>query len=126
MMSSLLPFSRVRRTLAVGALLLAALSASRALPEHNFETTPARAEEVSMMVKLLEQFNFNHQTVDDQLKPDLGQNLIHDYMGELDPQRLFFLGTDQEAFTQRYAPGLYYNLRTLGRLDAPFDIYVMF
>ena len=47
-------------------------------------------------------------------------------MAELDPQRLFFLATDQEAFTRRYAPGLYYNLRTLGKLDAPFDIYVMF
>jgi len=126
MMSSLPPFSRLCRTLAVGALFLAGLSTSRALPERNFETTRARAAEVSTMVELLEQFNFNHQAVDNQLKPDLGQNLIHDYMGELDPQRLFFLATDQEAFTQRYAPGLYYNLRTLGKLDAPFDIYVMF
>jgi carboxyl-terminal processing protease len=112
--------------LAVGALFLAVLSSSQALPERNFVTTPARAAEVSTMVELLEQFNFNHQAVDSQLKPDLGQNLIHDYMAELDPQRLFFLGTDQEAFNQRYATGLYYNLRTLGSLDAPFDIYVMF
>src|SRR5664280_735364 len=126
MISSLPPFPRLGRALAVAALFLAVLSSSRALPERNFETTRARAAEVSTMVELLEQFNFNHQAVDNQLKPDLGQNLIHDYMADLDPQRLFFLGTDQEAFTQRYAPGLYYNLRTLGKLDAPFDIYVMF
>ena len=123
---SLLPFPRLCRTLAVGALFLAVLSASRALPERNFETTRARAAEVSTMVELLEQFNFNHQAVDGQLRPDLGQKLIHDYMAELDPQRLFYLATDQEAFTKRYAPGLYYNLRTLGKLDAPFDIYMMF
>jgi len=79
-----------------------------------------------MMVELLERYNFNHQAVDIQQKPDLGQKLVHDYMVDLDYQRLFFLATDQEAFAQRYGPGLYYNLRTLGRLDAPFDIYVMF
>jgi carboxyl-terminal processing protease len=126
MISSLLPFSRFCRVLAVGALFLAGLATSRALPERNFETTNARAAEVSTMVELLEQFNFNHQAVAQKLKPDLGRNLIHDYMAELDPQRLFFLARDQQAFTRRYAPGLYYNLRTLGRLDAPFDIYSMF
>ena len=45
---------------------------------------------------------------------------------DLDGQRLFFLATDQEAFTRRYANALYYNLRTLGRLDAAFDIYVQY
>jgi carboxyl-terminal processing protease len=107
-------------------LFLSVLSTSRALPERNFETTNARAAEVSTMVELLEHFNFNHHAVDQKSKPDLGQILIQDYMAELDPQRLFFLATDQEAFTRRYAPGLYYNLRTLGKLDAPFDIYAMF
>jgi carboxyl-terminal processing protease len=126
MTSSLLPFPRFCRALAVTALFLAVLSTSRALPDRNFVTTHAQAAEVSTMVELLEHFNFNHQAVDNKLKPDLGQNLIHDYMAELDPQRLFFLATDQEAFTRRYAPGLYYTLGTLGKLDAPFDIYGMF
>jgi carboxyl-terminal processing protease len=126
MTSSLLPFPRFCRALAVSALFLAVLSTSRALPDRNFETTHAQAAEVSTMVELLERFNFNHQAVDNKLKPDLGQNLIHDYMAELDSQRLFFLATDQEAFTRRYAPGLYYTLGTLGKLDAPFDIYGMF
>jgi len=126
MTSSSLPFPRSSRILAAGALFLAILATSRALPERNFETTRARAAEVCTMVELLEQINFNHQVVDNERKPDLGQDLIHDYMAELDPQRLFYLATDQEAFTRRYAPGLYYNLRTLGKLDAPFDIYVMF
>jgi len=125
-MSPLLSISRVHRVLASGALFLAILATGRALPERNFETTRARAAEVTTMVELLEQYNFNHKAVDTQLKPDLSHDLIHDYMAELDFQRMFFLTTDQEAFTQRYAPGLYYNLRTLGKLDAPFDIYVMF
>jgi carboxyl-terminal processing protease len=126
MTTSLLPSPRLGRVLACGALFLALLATGRALPERNFETTRARAAEVTMMVELLERYNFNHQAVDIQQKPDLGQKLVHDYMVDLDYQRLFFLATDQEAFAQRYGPGLYYNLRTLGRLDAPFDIYVMF
>ena len=126
MISSLLPFPRPGRFLASGVLFLVLLATGRALPERNFETTRARATEVTLMVELLEQYNFNHKAVDSQLKPDLGQTLIHDYMADLDFQRMFFLATDQEAFTQRYAPGLYYNLRELGKLDAPFDIYAMF
>lgn len=125
-MSSLPYFRRLRRTAVACAVFAAVLTAAQALPERDFETSRARATEVSTMVELLEQFNFNHQAVDRQQKPELGRDLIHDFMADLDPQRLFYLATDQEAFTERYAPGLYYNLRTLGKLDAPFDIYVMF
>ncbi len=126
MMSSSQSVSRLYRTAVVGAIFLALLTAARAMPERNFETTRARVTEVSTMVDLLEHFNFNHEAVDRQQKPELGHDLIHDFMANLDPQRLFYLATDQEVFTERYAPGLYYNLRTLGKLDAPFDIYVMF
>ena len=126
MISSFLPFLRPGRLLASGALFLVLLATGQALPERHFETTRARAAEVTTMVQLLEEYNFNHQEVDHKLKPDLSQDLLHDYMADLDPQRIFFLATDQEAFTRRYAPGLYYNLRMLGKLDAPFDIYVMF
>jgi len=125
-MSSFQSVSRLYRTAVVSAIFLALLTAARAMPERNFETTRARATEVSTMVDLLEHFNFNHEAVDRQQKPELGHDLIHDFMANLDPQRLFYLATDQEVFTERYAPGLYYNLRTLGKLDAPFDIYVMF
>ena len=126
MMSSFQSVARFYRTAVVGAIFLALLTAARAMPERNFETTRARAAEVSTMVDLLEHFNFNHEAVDRQQKPELGHDLIHDFMANLDPQRLFYLATDQEVFTERYSPGLYYNLRTLGKLDAPFDIYVMF
>ena len=126
MISSFLPFLRPGRLLASGALFLVLLATGQALPERHFETTRTRAAEVTTMVQLLEEYNFNHQEVDHKLKPDLSQDLLHDYMADLDPQRIFFLATDQEAFTRRYAPGLYYNLRMLGKLDAPFDIYVMF
>ena len=126
MTSFLTSFPRPGRALAAGILFLAVLSAGRALPDRKFETTRARAAEVSTMVELLENYNFNHEAVDNQLKPDVGQKLIHEYLAELDPQRLFFLATDEQAFTQRYATGIFYNLRTLGKLDAPFDIYAMF
>lgn len=125
-MSSLTSLPWLRRTAAALVVSLAVLTTGRALPERNFETSHTLATEVSTMVELLEQVHFNHEAVNSRPKPALGQNLIHDYMGELDSQRLFFLATDQEAFTRRYANALYYNLKTLGRLDAAFDIYVQY
>jgi carboxyl-terminal processing protease len=125
-MSSLTSLPWLRRTAAALVVSLAVLTTGRALPERNFETSRTLATEVSTMVELLEGFHFNHEAVNSQPKPTLGQNLIHDYMAELDSQRLFFLATDQEAYTRRYANALYYNLRTLGRLDAAFDIYVQY
>ncbi len=111
--------------MAVAGVLLAALATGRALPERNFETSRTLATEVSTMVELLEQVNFNHEALNNEPKDRLGGDLIHDYMGDLDPNRLFFLATDEAAFKRRYASGsgLYYTLRTLGRLDAAFDIY---
>lgn len=125
-MSSLTSLPWLRRTAAALLASLALLTTGWALPERNFETSRALATEVSTMVELLEQVHFNHEAVNREPKSELGQNLIHDYMGDLDGQRLFFLATDQEAFTRRYANALYYNLRTLGRLDAAFDIYVQY
>ncbi len=116
----------LRRATLIAGLCLAAVATTRALPERNFETSRTLATEVSTMVELLEQVNFNHEAVNSEPKPQLGQNLIHDYMADLDGQRLFFLATDEEAFTRRYANALYYNLRTLGRLDSAFDIYVLY
>ncbi len=117
------------RWLRAPAALLAALAlaaAARALPERNFETSRPLAIEVMTMVELLEQMHFNHEAVNAEPKAGLGRDLIKDYMGDLDGQRLFFLATDQEAFSRRYANALYYNLRTLGRLDAAFDVYVQY
>ncbi len=122
-----LPFrSRRRRAPVLLALALAVLTPARALPERNFETSRPLALEVTTMVELLEQMHFNHEAVNAEPKAQLGRDLIQDYMGDLDGQRLFFLATDQEAFSRRYANALYYNLRTLGRLDAAFDIYVQY
>ncbi len=126
MLSSLTFLPWLRRPTAAAVVFLAVLTTGQALPERNFETSRSLATEVSTMVELLEQVHFNHEAVNRRPKSELGQNLIHDYMADLDGQRLFFLATDQEAFTRRYANALYYNLRTLGRLDAAFDIYVQY
>ena len=121
-----LSIRRQCRTALLAFALVAALSAARALPERNFETSRPLAAEVRMMVQLLEQMHFNHEAVNAEPKAELGRDVIHDYMADLDGQRLFFLATDQEAFAGRYANALYYNLGTLGRLDAAFDIYVQY
>lgn len=115
--------SRPRPAAAVAASFLAVLTAGLALPERNFETTPALRLEVSTMVGLLEDFHFSRETVNQEPKPGIGQKLLHDYMAELDGQRLFFFATDEKAFTLRYANALYYNLLRLGDLKAAFDIY---
>ncbi|OHE82658.1 MAG: tail-specific protease [Verrucomicrobia bacterium RIFCSPLOWO2_12_FULL_64_8] len=107
-------------------LFFAVLTAGRALPERNFEASRSLAAEVTTMVELLEDYHFNRQQVDRLPKPAIGQNLIKDFMAELDGQRLFLLATDQEAFTRRYANALYYNLQRLGDLKAAFDIYVQY
>ncbi len=115
-----------RRNVLALCVFLTIFATGRALPERNFETSRTMATEVSTMVELLEQYNFNHEAVNSEPKSLIGKDLIHDYMADLDGQHMFFLATDQEAFTRRYANALYYNLRTLGRLDAAFDIYVQY
>jgi carboxyl-terminal processing protease len=126
MMSSLSFRPWLRRTAAVAVVFLAVLATGRALPERNFQTSRSLAAEVTTTVELLEQVHFDHETVNRRPKPELGRDLIRDYMADLDSQRLFFLATDEEAFTRRYANGLYYNLRTLGLLDSAFDIYILY
>lgn len=119
---------RLRRhcAAALAVLLLAAFARGQTLPDKEFHTSRTMSTEVTTMVELLDEVNFNHEAIDQESKTKLGRELIHDYMADLDGQRLFFLSTDREAFDRRYANALYYNLRTLGRLECAFDIYELY
>ncbi len=120
--------SGFRRCLAATTtgLLLTVLASGQILPDREFHTTRTLAMEVSTMTGLLDEVNFNRQAIDNEPRGQLGRELIHDYMVDLDGQRLFFLATDREAFDARYADALYYNLSTLGSLNCAFDIYAQY
>ncbi|MBK9989614.1 MAG: carboxy terminal-processing peptidase [Verrucomicrobia bacterium] len=88
--------------------------------DKQFTTTTGQAREITALIRLLEQIHYNHENV----RPsDYGQ-IIPDFMGELDGQRLFFLATDKEAFTKRYpASWVYNNISSLGKIDPAYEIY---
>jgi carboxyl-terminal processing protease len=99
------------------AFLLAA-TAARAV-DRKFETLPSLATEARRVVDLLEQVHYNRDAV---RSVDYDQ-VIGDFMGELDSQRLFFLNSDKADFTTRYSRNLYWNVKNLGNINAAYDMF---
>ena len=115
-------FSRIRPgtlLLLILALLAAPLQATS---DRNFSTSPTLATEARTMVRLLEQAHYNR----DGVRSADYSKVITDYMGSLDGQRLFFLGEDQAAFEQRYSKSIYWNVSTLGNIDAAYEIFSVY
>jgi carboxyl-terminal processing protease len=106
---------RVSRLLTLGLALAIASSA----PAGTFTTSKELSLEAETLVRLLEEMHYNRDAV----KTSDFVELVPDYMGELDGQRLFFLASDKAAFTSRYDSNLYYNIRQLGNIDAAYDIF---
>ena len=102
-------------------LLLSLLTGSVfAWTDKQFTTSSTQAREITALIRLLEEIHYNHENV---RSNDYGQ-VIPDYMGELDGQRLFFLATDKEDFTNRYpASWVYNNISSLGKIDPAYEIY---
>ncbi len=87
-----------------------------------FVTSPTLRLETSQLIVLLEQVHYNRDAV----KPVNYSEVIPDYMGGLDGQRLFFLDSDKVDFEKRYASSLYYNVHDLGNIDAAYDIFYIY
>jgi carboxyl-terminal processing protease len=102
-----------------GAALLLATSLSFGASDHKFESTPTLRTEARQVVNLLEQVHYNRDAV----HPADYTQVIGDFMGELDGQRLFFLGSDKTDFTNRYSKNLYWNIKNLGNIDAAYEIF---
>jgi carboxyl-terminal processing protease len=106
-------------------LLLLSLFAGSvfAWTDKQFTTSSTQAREITALIRLLEEIHYNHENV----RPsDYGQ-VIPDFMGELDGQRLFFLASDKEAFTKRYpASWVYNNIASLGKIDPAYEIYKVY
>jgi carboxyl-terminal processing protease len=106
---------RASRLLALGLALAIASSA----PATTFTTSTELSLEARTLVRLLEEMHYNRDAV--KIRDYL--ELVPDYMGELDGQRLFFLASDKADFTNRYGSNLYPNISRLGNIDAAYDIF---
>jgi len=106
---------RASRLLALGLALAIACPASAG----TFTTSKELSLEAQTLVRLLEEMHYNRDAV--KIRDYL--ELVPDYMGELDGQRLFFLASDKADFTSRYDQNLYWNISHFGNIDAAYDIF---
>lgn len=107
------------RTLGLFLLAAAALTAA----DRKFTTSPVLATEASTMVKFLEQWHYNREAV----RSSDFDEVPTDYMESLDGQRLFFLGSDEAAFREKFSKSkLYWDVSALGKIDAAYEIYAVY
>ena len=84
------------------------------------EPSDALRQELKALIRLLEEVHFNR----DKVTPASYSELIPNTFKALDGPRLFLLASDLAEFQDRHRPEtLYWNLSTVGRLDAAFAIY---
>ena len=97
-----------------------ATSASAGAESRKLEPTDSLRQELKALIRLLEEVHFNR----DKVSPASYSELIPNTFKALDGQKLFLLGSDLSEFQDRHrAETLYWNLSTIGRLDAAFAIY---
>ncbi len=108
------------------ALLLAATllvqTGEAATDRKQFSTSTTLANEASTLTKLLDELHYNHDSV---RAADYAE-VIPGYMGELDGQRLFFLGSDRARFEKEYGQNVYYNTAFLGNINAAYEIFYVY
>jgi carboxyl-terminal processing protease len=105
------------------ALLLLAASASGLLAsDFKFSTPDPLVTESQTFVSLLEQAQYNRDSVH---SADYAQ-VVPDYMTALDGQHLFFLDSDRSDFVARYGKNVYYNVDYLGKIDAAYDMFYVY
>ncbi|MEY3608778.1 MAG: hypothetical protein RLZZ447_1566 [Verrucomicrobiota bacterium] len=119
-MTLFLPLSR---PLALFLLLLAgAGTLLGAADRKRFTTPPTLAAEASTLSKLLDELHYNRDAV---RSADYA-SVVPDYMGELDSQRLFFLGSDRARFIEEFSKNIYYNAAFLGNINAAYEIFYVY
>ena len=110
------------RRLALPVLLAFVTATGLAADRKLFSTSTTLAHEASTLTKLLDELHYNHDAVSSK---DYA-NVIPDYMGDLDGQRLFFLGSDRAQFVEKYGKNVYYNTAFLGNIDAAYEIFYVY
>jgi carboxyl-terminal processing protease len=118
----LAPFRPAVRSFGVSVLSLwLTTGMALAAADKKFETTPTLRTEAKEVVNLLENVHYNRDAV----HPGDFDQVIGDFMGELDGQHMFYLNSDKADFTKKF-PSLYWNLKQLGNIDPAyqmFDVY---
>jgi carboxyl-terminal processing protease len=107
---------------APAATLETTTTAPRPGTDRKFETPESLRTEAKRLIDLLEQVHYNRDAVH---AADYDQ-VVGDFMGELDGHRLFFLSSDKTEFKNRYSKNLYWNVKNLGNIDAAYEIYSVY
>jgi carboxyl-terminal processing protease len=115
----MIPSSRLARQSIFLLLLVLFAGPSFAISDRKFTTSPTLATEARTMVQLLSQAHYNRDAV----RSSNYAEVVSDYMGFLDGQRMFFLKSDREEFEKRYSNSLYWNILRLGNIDAAYEIF---
>lgn len=111
------------RRLALPVLVASALATGFAAGDRKpFSTSTTLANEAVTLTKLLDELHYNHDAVH---ATDYA-SVVPDYMGELDGQRLFFLGSDRAKFMEDYGKNVYYNTAFLGNINAAYEIFYVY
>jgi carboxyl-terminal processing protease len=111
------------RNFALPLLLILAFCADASGSDRKkFSTPPILAAEASTLTKLLDELHYNRDAV----RNSDYANVIPDYMGDLDGQRLFFLGSDRARFMEEYSKNVYYNAAFLGQINAAYEIFYVY
>ena len=90
--------------------------------DRKFSTSTTLSTEARTLVQLLEQAHYNRDAV----KSSDFTQVIPDYMGELDGQRLFFVASDRAGFVGKFGSSVYANASFLGNIDAAYQIYATY
>ncbi len=110
------------RRFALPFALAFTLATGLAADRKQFSTSTTLAAEASTLTKLLDELHYNHDSV----RAADYANVIPDYMGDLDGQRLFFLGSDRAKFMEDYGKNVYYNTAFLGNINAAYEIFYVY
>ena len=100
----------------------ALVGAPSRLADRKFEPSATLRIEAHSLVDLLEEVNYNRDAV----RASDYEGVIPDFMGELDGQRLMFLGSDKAGFAERYGKNLYWNIKNLGNIEAAYTIFSVY
>ena len=114
------PAPAAPETPAASAPSAASTTAPATSAPRKLEPSEALRQELKALIRLLEEVHFNR----DKVTPASYSELIPNTFKALDGPKLFLLASDLAEFQERHRPEtLYWNLSTIGRLDAAFSIY---
>ena len=110
---------RLGRAASIFALCLSTVLVAA---DRKFSTSSTLSTETRTLIQLLEQAHYNRDAV----KSSDYTQVIPDYMGELDGQRLFFLASDKAGFVSKFGNNVYENASYLGNIDAAYQIFTTY